>query len=105
MVESMDVVIAEFFNPGQRLTLLLEMPRELGETEIKSVEQELNGRGLKVKLVYGSTPEWPHALNLELTRPEKVGTSCPGAIPVAAHISSVLSLVGIGKLARWRVAS
>lgn len=98
---ALDGALMEFFSPGQKVELLLGLPRDISDEEVYSVEQILRDAGLKLHSIEaGSTQESP-ALRLIFTRPSR--NEGIAAWPLALLIPVVLGALGITAFTFWKV--
>jgi hypothetical protein len=86
--EHRDLFLGEHFNPGETVELVLELSRGLADKELGLVSHGLAQRGITARVECGSTPEWPDALRVKFTRPQKVkGTGTA----IVSQVEEVLS--------------
>ena len=93
--------IEEHYNPGQRVSVILGLARELTDDEVGILASTFAENGLHVKVEAGSAPEWPAAVRLEFNRPAKL--KGVGAWPLAAVLITALGAAGIVGILGWRL--
>jgi hypothetical protein len=101
---ALDRALMEFFSPGQKVELLLGLPRDISDQEVAQLEQQLVNAGLDLHSIeMGSTKEWPYALRMIFTRPYR-----PEGVavwPLAVLIIVALGGVGIAAFLGWKVGN
>ena len=101
--KDLDRTLLEFFSPGQRVSLLLGLPRAVSESEMEAMAEHLMDSGVQLhSMEFGSTAEWPNALHLVFTRPPRAsGYGVVWYIPIA--IIGSLAVIGVGAWMGWKV--
>lgn len=100
---ALDLHIANHFGPGERVDLILELPRDLTAVELDKVQAELKGRGLELTapIELGADRQWPDALRVQFPRPHRpAGTA---VLPLGGLVIGALGAVGITGLLGWRI--
>ena len=95
--------IEEHSNPGQKVEVILALPRDLTAEELTFVQQELQSQGvnLTAPVQIGATPEWENALRVEFRRPALKGYSLLPLIPIIG----ILGALGIGSFLAFKTGS
>lgn len=99
---SLDRAVMEFYSPGQKVELILGLPRDLSDQEVDQLEQRLLSSGLLLHSIeMGSTKQWPDALRMVFTRPNR--PQGVAAWPLALLIITALGGLGITAFLGWKV--
>jgi len=101
---ALDRALMEFFSPGQKVELLLGLPRDISDQEVARMGQQLVNAGLDLHSIeMGSTKEWPYALRMIFTRPYR--PEGVAAWPLAVLIIVALGGVGIAAFLGWKIGN
>ncbi len=101
-LETLDYHLVEFFGPGEQVEVTLGLECDITDEQILAVSTHLVGMGLDLKRIQaGSTPEWPHAVQMVFRRPLR----SPGLalIPIAQVVKQSFTSAGIGKCTGWNM--
>lgn len=98
--ETLQLTVQEHFNPGQPVELLVGLPTDLSNQEVRRVEAELHQQGLRSSVEIGSGP-WPTTLRFRFLRPAR-----PRGVavwPLAVLLIGAIGAVGVTGILGWRL--
>lgn len=99
--QGLDRALIEHFNPGDTVQVLFRTDQDASDN-LADIAGNLAQSGLQVhKVQSGSTPDWPHAIGISFTRPQRPAGYA--IIPIAVMLLGVLAATGITGLAVWRI--
>lgn len=99
--QGLDRALIEHFNPGDTVQVLLRTDQDAGDNLAK-IARGLAQSGLQVqRLESGSTADWPHAIRIAFTRPQR--PTGYAIIPIAVLLIGVLASAGIIGIGAWRI--
>ena len=94
--------IEEFYEPGQKVELLIGIDKDLAGAELATLQNSLLQSGLQLlsPIQIGSYP-WPNTLRLRFRRPASSGQV--GFIPLIPPIAIILAGLGVAVFLGWEV--
>lgn len=102
--QELNNALLEFFDPGQRVDLILGLPHGLSEDQLQMIADQIYDEGIDLEFAEMiSTREWPHALKLRFTRPSREGYGI-AILPIVA-ILGTLGVLGIGGFLGFKIGA
>lgn len=102
-LKQLDSTLMEFFNPGEKVELLLGVDHPLNLQELNTFSAYFRDNGFPlISASEGSTSDWPHAIRLEFRRPLR--PSGVAVFPLVLLLVGAAATIGV-LLMGWKIGT